>query len=59
VWFFLIAAPVFVSVTTFAVYSVYIGNLPPEVIFPSLAYFNLLRVPMTFMPALIICARRT
>jgi len=58
VWFFLIASPVFVSIATFAVYSVYIGDLMPEVIFPSLAYFNLLRVPMTFVPALIICTRR-
>jgi len=53
VWFFLVASPVFVSISTFSVYSL-TKTLTPEVIFPALAYFNLLRIPMTFMPMLII-----
>lgn len=39
---------------TFVVYSLNGHELTPEVIFPSLAYFNLLRFPLTFMPVLII-----
>ena len=53
--FFLISSPVFVSMATFAVYSLD-QPLTPEVIFPALAYFNLLRFPLTFMPVLIIGA---
>ena len=40
---------------TFAVYSLN-QPLTPEVIFPALAYFNMLRFPLTFMPILIIGA---
>jgi len=39
---------------TFVVYSITEGALTPEIIFPALAYFNLLRFPLTFMPVLII-----
>jgi len=52
--FFLIVSPVFVSTATFVVYSLNGNLLTPEIIFPSLAYFNLLRFPLTFMPVLII-----
>lgn len=43
---------------TFVVYSLLGNVLTPEVVFPSLAYFNMLRFPLTFMPMLIICALR-
>ena len=53
----MIASPVFVSMATFSVYSLF-DELTPEVIFPALAYFNLLRFPLTFMPILIIGRKR-
>jgi hypothetical protein len=56
--FFLLSSPVFVSMATFAVYSLD-AELTPQVIFPALAYFNLLRFPLTFMPVLIIGAHRS
>lgn len=52
--FFLLASPVFVSMATFAVYASSGQALTPDVIFPALAYFNLLRFPLTFMPILVI-----
>jgi len=53
--FFLVASPVFVSMATFGVFAGLGNVLTPEIIFPALAYFNLLRFPMTFMPMLVIC----
>lgn len=54
--FFLISSPVFVSMATFAFYAVENGSMAPEIVFPALAYFNLLRFPLTFMPVLVIGA---
>jgi len=54
--FFLISSPVFVSMATFAYYAVENGSMAPEIVFPALAYFNLLRFPLTFMPVLVIGA---
>ena len=55
--FFLIASPVIVSTATFAVYAAMGQELSAEIIFPALAYFNLLRFPLTFMPMLVIGTR--
>ncbi len=51
----LMASPLFVSVSTFIVYVLVYGEgaLTPQVIFPALAYFNLLRFPLLFFPMVI------
>jgi ATP-binding cassette subfamily C (CFTR/MRP) protein 1 len=45
--------PVFASILTFIVYSLTGGSLTAEVIFPSLALFSILRLPLTFLPTVI------
>eukprot|EP00761_Pharyngomonas_kirbyi_P013067 gb/GECH01013094.1/.p1 GENE.gb/GECH01013094.1/~~gb/GECH01013094.1/.p1 ORF type:complete len:1376 (+),score=357.92 gb/GECH01013094.1/:1-4128(+) len=46
-------SPVIVSVITFMVYALEGNDLKPSIIFPALAYFDLLRFPMTFFPMVI------
>lgn len=43
-------SPLVVAVCTFMAYQGIYGALPATTIFPALAYFNLMRMPMTFFP---------
>ncbi|CAI2164333.1 9655_t:CDS:10 [Funneliformis geosporum] len=45
--------PVFASIIAFIVYSLSGGELKAEVIFPSLALFNIMRLPLMFLPMVI------
>lgn len=47
------AIPMFASILTFIVYSLTGGSLTPDVIFPSLALFSILRLPLILLPMVI------
>ena len=51
--FFINSVPIFVTVVTFAVYALFIGDLTAEKAFTSIAYFNILRYPLYQLPAVI------
>ena len=48
----LTGSPVFVSVTTFGLFSLVYGPqlLTPDIVFPSLSFLNILRMPVTLLP---------
>jgi ATP-binding cassette subfamily C (CFTR/MRP) protein 1 len=46
-------SPLFVSLFTFALYALLGNELKPDVIFPALGYFNLLRFPLVFFPTIV------
>ena len=47
------AIPLFASIVTFGVYSWLGYPLLPEIVFPALAYFNLIRLPLILYPGVI------
>jgi ATP-binding cassette subfamily C (CFTR/MRP) protein 1 len=50
---FAMVIPVFASILTFVVYSVRGGELTADIIFPSLALFSILRLPLILLPMVI------
>lgn len=46
-------SPLVVAVCTFMTYQAIYGNLSAATIFPALAYFNLMRLPLTFFPLIL------
>ena len=51
--FFITAIPILVTVVTFAVYSIWIGEMDAEKAFTSIAYFAVLRYPLIQLPSVI------
>lgn len=55
-----VIVPVFSSISTFIFYSLFGFRLHPDIVFPTLAYYNLLRYPLSLFPmvvSLVIDAR--
>ena len=51
--FFITAIPIFVTVVSFAVYTLWIGDMDAEKAFTSIAYFAVLRYPLIQLPNVI------
>lgn len=45
--------PSFASILTFVVYRLVVGELKAEIVFPAMAYFNLLRMPLFIYPMVV------